>query len=239
MSFILPTSSSYVDKFPKQIPAFDPEVFEARTAFSHRVIPPTMWKIASHYDSFREIVIIAKMEGILDDPQADFTLFIPLDLHFPRTNVTKSLCDSSMAPPSRDTPEAWSSRAFGPRATGGSWSQSRDWPILSDTFSVRSVPSMQFGKARTIVNSLIIPQKLSSTMMIQSAFTNYQTRDPINTLLLETQHCVQFEPETYNKPPFGVIINGKSRIITPDIIASNGSVHTISSFPYSLPLWES
>lgn len=181
MSFILPTSSSYVDKFPKHIPTFDPEVLhvarrEART-------PPTMWKIASHYDSFKEIVKIARMEGILDDPQADFTLFIPLDLHFPAT--------------------------------------------------------LSFGKARTVVNSLIIPQKLSSTMMIQSAFTKYQTRDPINTLLLETQHCVQFEPETYNKPPFGVIINGQSRIITPDIIASNGSVHTISTFPYSLPLWDS
>lgn len=226
MSFILPTFSSYVDKFPKQIPAFDPEALEARTAFSHKIVPPTMWKIASRYDSFREIVKIARMEGILDDPQADFTLFIPLDLHFPRITVSPSSCAPrtqearSSSPMGRYAPEARSCVPFA----------RRDWPILS----VRRVPNMQFGKARMIVNSLIIPQKLSSTMMIQSAFTKYQTRDPINTLFLETQHCVQFEPETYNKPPFGVIINGTSRIITPDIIASNGSVHTISSFPYSM-----
>lgn len=180
MSFVLPTHSSYVDKFPKHSPpTFGPPGFEASN-----VVPPTMWEIVTHYAAFKDIVKTARMEGILNDSQAAFTLFIPLDLP---VNFTKA--------------------------------------------------AMQFGRARTIVDSLIIPQKLSSTMMIQSAFTQYRTRDPINTLLLQTQHCVQFEPETYNKPPFGVIINRKSRVITPDIIASNGAVHTISSFPYDAPPW--
>jgi hypothetical protein len=69
-------------------------------------------------------------------------------------------------------------------------------------------------------------------MMMQSAFTRYKTRDPVNTLTIETPHCVQFEPRTFNKPPFNLVINGKAMIATPDILASNGMVHTTGKFPY-------
>jgi hypothetical protein len=92
--------------------------------------------------------------------------------------------------------------------------------------------SVNFETARTIVNSLIIPSVLSTTMMIQSAFRRYKTRNTIHTLAIETPHCVQFEPQTFNKPPFGIILNGRSRILTPDIFAANGMVHTIDIFPY-------
>jgi len=92
--------------------------------------------------------------------------------------------------------------------------------------------AINFETARTIVNSLIVPSVLSTTMMIQSAFRRYRTRNAINTLTIETPHCVQFEPRTFNKPPFGIVLNGRSRILTPDILASNGMVHTIDRFPY-------
>lgn len=96
----------------------------------------------------------------------------------------------------------------------------------------KDVLSVNFETARTLVDSLIIPTVLSTTMMIQSGLTRYKTRDPLNALTVQTSHCVQFEPQTYNKPPFGIILNGKSRILTPDITTSNGLVHTIDTFPY-------
>lgn len=92
--------------------------------------------------------------------------------------------------------------------------------------------AINFELARVMVNSLIIPSVLSTTMMIQSAFTRYRTRDAVNTLLVQTPHCVQFEPETYNKPPFGIVLNGKTHILTPDVLASNGMVHVVDSFPF-------
>lgn len=97
----------------------------------------------------------------------------------------------------------------------------------------KEILNIKFETARTMINSLIIPSALSTTMMIQSAFTRYKTRNLVNTLTVETSHCVQFEPQTYNKPPFGIILNGISRILTPDILTSNGIVHTIDKFPYS------
>ena len=97
----------------------------------------------------------------------------------------------------------------------------------------KSILDINFETARTIVNSLIIPSVLTTTMMIQSAFSRYKTRNAINTLIVETPHCVQFEPHTFNKSPFGLILNGKSRILTPDILTSNGVVHTLDTFPYT------
>jgi hypothetical protein len=88
--------------------------------------------------------------------------------------------------------------------------------------------------ARTMVNSVIIPNLLTTTMMIQSAFTRYRTRDLVNTLITTTPHCVQFESDIYNRPPFGLVLNNRSRILTPDIRASNGIVHTTDTFPYIL-----
>jgi hypothetical protein len=96
----------------------------------------------------------------------------------------------------------------------------------------KDIVSINFELARTMVNSLIIPSVVSTTMMMQSAFTRYKTRDLVNTLTVETPHCVQFEPQTYNRPPFGIFLNGKSRILNPDILACNGMGHTIDSFPY-------
>lgn len=97
----------------------------------------------------------------------------------------------------------------------------------------KEILNVKFETARTMINSLIIPSALSTTMMMQSAFTRYKTRNLVNTLTVQTSHCVQFEPQTYNKPPFGIILNGMSRILTPDILTSNGIVHTIDKFPYS------
>lgn len=102
---------------------------------------------------------------------------------------------------------------------------------IGDNIQEKDKLAINFEVARTMVNSLIIPSSLTTTMMIQSAFTRYKTRDSVNTLTIETQHCVQFEPFTYNKPPFGIVINGISKILNPDQIASNGIVHTIDKFP--------
>ena len=100
----------------------------------------------------------------------------------------------------------------------------------------KDILAINFETARLMVNSVTLPSILSTTMMIQSAFTRYKTRNSVNTLTIETPHCVQFEPQTYNRPPFGIVINGKSRIMVPDILASNGMVHTIDTFPYYQPL---
>jgi hypothetical protein len=193
MSFALPYTISYVDKYPRSnLNAATQNV--AVTTQSVR-IPPTLWEIVRKYDSFREIVRIARMEDILKDPQANFTIFVPLDLPWPRETLQS---------------------------------------CIGNTIAEKDVFGLNFNTARTIVDSLIIPSVLSTTMMMQTAFARYKTRDNVNTLTIETQHCVQFEPETYNKPPFGVILNGKARIFTPDILASNGMVHVVGQLPYYL-----
>lgn len=194
MSFSLPYTISYVDKYPLIQPQL--EIIStngASEASRNKRVPLTLWEIVSKYDSFREIVRIAMMQDILKDPQADFTVFVPLD--FQTAGQTLQAC-------------------------------------IGNEIDEKNILNLNFNTARTIVNSLIIPSVLSTTMMMQTAFARYKTRDDINTLTIETQHCVQFEPETYNKPPFGVILNGKARIFTPDILASNGMVHVIGQFPY-------
>jgi uncharacterized surface protein with fasciclin (FAS1) repeats len=133
------------------------------------------------------------MEDIFNDPQANMTVFVPLDLLFPRR--TLNAC-------------------------------------IGDKIEEKEVLAIDFELARTMVNSVTLPSVLSTTMMMQSAFTRYKTRDNVNTLTIETPHCVQFESQTYNKPPFGIVLNGKSRILTPDSLASNGMIHTIDKFPY-------
>ncbi|AHL67512.1 fasciclin-like protein [Chloriridovirus anopheles1] len=190
MSFALPYTISYVDKYPR------PNLPNLNTVSSLRT-PHTLWEIVRKYDSFREIVRIARMEDVLKDPQANFTVFVPLDLPWPR-EILQS--------------------------------------CLGDEIAEKDVLGLNFNTARTIVDSLIIPGVLSTTMMMQSGFVRYKTRDNVNMLTIETQHCVQFEPETYNKPPFGVVLNGKARIFTPDIIASNGMVHVIGQLPYYLSI---
>jgi uncharacterized surface protein with fasciclin (FAS1) repeats len=197
MSFSLPTTITIVDKYPPHQP--DLQLIQQGTYYSlgsttsPTKTPPTIWQIVSKYESFRELVRIARMEDIFNDPQAKMTVLVPAELLFPRT--TLKAC-------------------------------------IGEKIEEKEVLSINFELARTMVNSVIIPSVLSTTMMMQSAFTRYKTRDPINTLTVETPHCVQFESQTYNRPPFGIVINGKSRIMTPDNLASNGMVHTIDKFPY-------
>jgi len=188
MSFALPTTVTVVDK---NLP-FQPKL-ELIPPSRGRKISPTIWKIISKYDSFRELVRIARMEDIFDDPQANMTVFVPTDLMFPRT--TLKTC-------------------------------------IGHKVEEKDILNINFETARKMVNSIIIPNPISTTMMIQSAFTRYRTRDNVNTLIVSTPHCVQFEPYTYNKPPFGLMLNEKARILIPDIYASNGIVHTIDKFPY-------
>lgn len=201
MSFALPTITTIVDKHPPRTPSFEMIQSQNRVQNTYYFgegqqqpkVPPTLFQIISKYDSFRELVRIARMEDIFNDPQANFTIFAPSDLMFPRT--TLKAC-------------------------------------IGDKIEEKEVLAINFELARTMVNSVILPTILSTTMMMQSTYTVYKTRDKINTLTVTTPHCVQFEPQTYNKPPFGIVLNGKSRIVVPDIIASNGIVHTIDKFPY-------
>ena len=205
MSFVLPTTVTIVDKYPllrQQLELVPDSLFDSstETTTDHQRSPigrhqrlPTIWKIVAKYDSFRELVRIARMEDILDDPQANLTLFIPTDLMFPRT--TLKAC-------------------------------------IGRRIEEKDILAIDFETARKMVNSIIIPSILSTTTMMQSAFTRYRTRDTTNTLTTTTQHCVQFEPQTYNRPPFGLVLNGKARILTPDILASNGLVHTVDMYPY-------
>lgn len=190
MSFALPTITTVVEKYPPYEPNLE---FIQRPIGPKVPVPPTLWQIISKYDSFRELVRISRMEDIFNDPQANFTIFIPTDLLFPRT--TLKAC-------------------------------------IDKTIQEKDILAINFETARTMVNSVTLPSVLSTTMMIQSAFSRYKTRNLVNILTIQTPHCVQFEPHTYNKPPFGIVINGKSRIMVPDILASNGMVHTIDKFPY-------
>ena len=190
MSFALPTITTVVDKYPHYNTI---QLIQEPQSSLDVKKPPTLWQIISKYDSFRELVRISRMEDIFNDPQTNMTVFVSLELLFPRTTL-KACVDKVV--------------------------QEKD------------ILAIDFETARTMVDSVTLPSVLRTTMMIQSAFTRYRTRNSINSLTIETPHCVQFESQTYNRPPFGIIINGKSRIITPDILASNGVIHTIDKFPY-------
>lgn len=188
MSFALPTTVTIVDKYPTYI---------EQPIQSVGTQQPTILDLVGKYKAFRELVKIAGMEGILQDSQANLTLFVPLDLFLPTTTL---------------------------KACVGS------------NIQEKLIPTINFETARTMVNSLIIPTVLTTTMIIQSAFTRYRTRNTINTLTMETVHCAQFEPTTYNRPPFGITINNISKILTPDVKASNGLIHIIDKFPYFLTI---
>jgi uncharacterized surface protein with fasciclin (FAS1) repeats len=195
MSFALPTITTVVDKHPPYTPDLElvQSSYYTSSGRSNQKLPPTLWQILSKYDSFRELVRIARMEDIFNDPQAKMTIFVPIDLLFPRT--TLKAC-------------------------------------IGEKIEEKEIIAINFELARTMVNSVTLPSVLSTTMMMQSAFTRYRTRDLVNTLTVETPHCVQFEPQTYTRPPFGIVLNGKARVLIPDILASNGMVHTIDKFPY-------
>jgi len=190
MSFALPTTITVVDKYPGCAPSN--QRFERSANLRTH---PTIWQILGKYALVRELVQIACLNDILDDPQTKVTMFIPIDFLVSKTTLKS---------------------------------------CIGNLIGSKEIASPEFETARTIVDSLIIPSVVSTTMMIQSAFTRYRTRHLVNTLTVETAHCVQFEPYTYNKPPFGISLNGKSRVLTPDIVASNGIVHTVDTFPYSL-----
>lgn len=200
MSFVLPTTVAIVDRpqvhWPRNARPLRGVEDSSGLDDKYTLSQPTLWQIVSKYDTFRELVKIAHMENILNDPQTRLTVFIPLDLTVPKLPTWS--CDQH---------DGTSAHAA-------------------------EVMAVSFESARTIVNSLIIPSVLTTTMMMQSAFRRFKTRNLINTLTFETPHCVQFEPRTFNKPPFGIVLNGKSRILTPDLLASNGIVHTVDIFPY-------
>ena len=190
MSFALPTTPTIVDKYlPRKLD------FETLPPYNISVPPrlPTIWQIIDKYDSFRELVKIAGLKDLFNDPQAKLTIFVPMDLTIQGTTL-KSCVGSNI--------------------------------------EEKTVLNLNFETARKIANSVVIPSILNTTMMIQSAFTRYRTRDPTNTLIIETSHCVQFEPYTFNRPPFGIMLNGRSKILYPDMLASNGIVHGLDRFPY-------
>jgi uncharacterized surface protein with fasciclin (FAS1) repeats len=196
MSFALPISTTVVDKhlsYPNQtgFGLYTYSRFNDDTQQSHTL--PTIWQIISKYESFRELIRIARMEDILDDPQANMTIFVPMDLVFPR--ITMESC-------------------------------------INNKIERRDVIAINFELARTMVNSVIIPSMLTTTMMMQSAFTRYKTRDSLNTLTTETSYCAQLSTNRPLRSPFNLVVNGKSKILIHDILASNGIVHTIDKFPY-------
>ena len=210
MSFALPTTITIVNKYPEA-----PRITRLSRPPSGAL--QSIWQVVddddNKYGSFRELVKIAHMEDILNDPQTKLTMFVPLDFILPKTTISSCF----------DHIESCKARRSGDCASGA---------ISTDVIKEKDILAIDFETARTIVNSLIIPSILSTTMMIQSAFRRYKTRNTINTLTVETPHCVQFEPQTFNKPPFGIVLNGRSRILTPDILASNGLLHTIDRSPY-------
>jgi uncharacterized surface protein with fasciclin (FAS1) repeats len=143
--------------------------------------------------NFEKIITIAGMEPLLNDSQANMTIFVPSELNLLKTTLES--CNSNFI----------------------------------DRIDILTI---NFEDARKLVNSVIVPNILTTTMMIQSAYTLYKTRNIINNLFIETPHCVQFEPYTFNKPPFGIVVNNKSRIVIPDILASNGIVHIVDKYPF-------
>jgi hypothetical protein len=196
---LLPTTTTIVDKY-LQHHTEEVAINGITTPILENIKPSTrtLLQIIKEAPSlrlshFEKVINIAGMEPLLNDIQANMTIFVPSELNLPKT-VLKS-CNS-------------------------------------DYINNVDILTLNFEDARKLVNSVIIPNILTTTMMIQSAYTLYKTRDTINKLLIETPHCVQFEPYTFNKPPFGIVVNNKSRIVVPDIVASNGIVHIIDKYPY-------
>ena len=181
MSFSIPTTVSIVDKFPPRS-----EIQRSSVESTN-----TVWDTVEKYNSFKELVEKARMVDLLKDPQFKSTIFIPLDVSFPRQNIFS---------------------CFG--------------NVDEIVFNVET--------ARSMVESVIVPNILSTTMIMQSCVSRFKTRNPINFLTFKTPHCVLFESTIYNKPPFGIVINGIARISNPDILTSNGMVHITGKFPFKL-----
>ena len=209
---LLPTTTTIVDKYPLKNSNGRLATSDQRSDVAsvlENIKPSTrtllqILKEAKVSSSFKKVIEIAGMESLLDDSQANMTIFVPSELYLPK--IILESCTQSL---------------FGRLGT---------FDRKSDDIEYNN-----FEDARKLVNSVIVPNILTTTMMIQSAYTFYKTRDTINRLFVETPHCVQFEPYTFNKPPFGIILNNKSRIVIPDIIASNGMVHIIDKYPYRVP----
>ena len=198
---LLPTTTTIVDKY---LPKYSTQtnlnyriptnvVLENIKPATHTLMQIIKEAPSLRLSSFEKVINIAGMEPLLNDIQANMTIFVPSELYISKT-VLES-CNSNF-------------------------------------INNKDILTINFEDARKIVNSVIVPNILTTTMMIQSAYTLYKTRDTINNLLIETPHCVQFEPYTFNKPPFGIVINNKSRIVVPDIVASNGIVHIMDKYPY-------
>lgn len=186
MSFLPPTIHTTVQKYP--LP---------KTQESAGLRIDTVWSvIEKKYPLFATLIQKSGLKTILDDPRADLTIFVPMDIDM------REFCPTNL------------------KACSGN--QIQEMQTLG----------INLFQARQIVDRLIVPGILSTTMMIQSAITKYRTRDRFNDLLVETNHCVQFEPETYNKPPFGLIVGGRARILVPDLRVSNGIIHTVDRFPF-------
>lgn len=188
MSFLPPTIHTTVQKYP--LP---------KTLRSDETIEPTVWSvIEKKYPLFATLIQKSGLKTILDDPRADLTIFVPMDIDM------GEFCPTNLK------------------------------ACLGNKIQEMQTLGINLFQARQIVNRLIVPGVLSTTMMIQSAITKYSTRDRFNDLLVETNHCVQFEPETYNKPPFGLILNQTARILVPDLRVSNGIIHTVDRFPFNV-----
>lgn len=188
MSFLPPTIHTTVQKYP--LP---------KTLRSDETIEPTVWSvIEKKYPLFATLVQKSGLKTILDDPRADLTIFVPMDIDM------GEFCPTNLK------------------------------ACLGNKIQEMQTLGINLFQARQIVNRLIVPGVLSTTMMIQSAITKYRTRDRFNDLLVETNHCVQFEPETYNKPPFGLRLNQMARILVPDLRVSNGIIHTVDRFPFNV-----
>lgn len=191
MTFQLPTSNITVDKY-----SHIEDHTHLHSATYNKCL--NLWDIVNKYDKFKEIVIISGMANILNDPQANMTLFIPLDIHV-SFNTLKSCVDNNV--------------------------------------TRKDIIDLDFYTARTIVNSLIIPSKVTTTMLMQSAVIEYYTRYN-NSLTFTTLECSS-NIKLFNiksKPPFNININNMSKIIRPDMVASNGIAHTISSLPFNISL---
>jgi hypothetical protein len=214
MSFALPTTTTIVDKYP--IINRRSNLFEITSGKDSQVRKERIWDVVAKYEPFAELVRVAQMQDLLKDPQTRATVFVPIDLNL--SSTTLKSCTGLMA-------------GAGLRSQSGIGSSNQEW---NQEWSTRSILDITPEIARTMVNSVIVPTPLTTTMMIQSAFTRYRTRDLVNTLIVSTPHCVQFESNIYNRPPFGLLLNNRSRVLTPDIQASNGIVHTTDTFPYVL-----
>jgi uncharacterized surface protein with fasciclin (FAS1) repeats len=205
MSFALPTTTTIVDKYP---------IINRRSTLTSDKANPNPFGITSGKDAQvrKERIwdVVAKYE-----PFAELVRVAQMQdlLKDPQTRATV------FVPIDLNLSSTTLKSCIG--------SSNQEW-------STRSILDITPEIARTMVNSVIVPTPLTTTMMIQSAFTRYRTRDLVNTLIVSTPHCVQFESNIYNRPPFGLLLNNRSRILTPDIHASNGIVHTTDTFPYVL-----